>query len=378
MSGTSADAVDAVLIECTGTDFVRVAAAVSRDYPTALRYRLIALAGGSQAVDLETLCEIDEGVAQVFSDVVADLLLQERLDPSAVEAIGSHGQTVFHRGGRQPLTLQLGNPGLIAERTGITTIGDFRRRDIALGGQGAPLVPAFHHALFASADEARAVVNIGGIANLTLLPGSDPAAVRGFDTGPGNALMDEWIAQARQEPFDTNGRFASIGTPHGPLLDALLGDPYFAELPPKSTGRGDFHLPWVKQRYPGFENLPPADVQATFAELTAHTIIDALRAQQPHTRRLLACGGGVRNSELMRRLTAHAGPQLRIETTAAFGLDPQAVEGAAFAWLAMRTLDGADGNLPGVTGAMRGTLLGGIYRARPPEERSATAEKGTE
>ncbi len=363
MSGTSADAVDAVLIDCAGTDFVRVAGSISRSYPTALRYRLIALSGGSHAVDLETLCEIDEAVAQVFSEAVADLLLKEQIHPSTIEAIGSHGQTVFHRGGRKPLTLQLGNPGLIAERTGITTIGDFRRRDIALGGQGAPLVPAFHHALFANADQSRAVVNIGGIANLTLLPDRNPATVRGFDTGPGNALLDEWIALSRNEPFDTDGHFASGGTPNRTLLDALLGEPYFAQPPPKSTGRGDFHLPWVRQRYPGFENLPAADVQASFAELTAETIIGALRAHQPQTRLLLVCGGGVRNADLMRRLAIHAGPQLRIDTTAVFGLDPQAIEGAAFAWLAMRTLDGVHGNLPGVTGALRGTLLGGVYRA---------------
>jgi anhydro-N-acetylmuramic acid kinase len=362
MSGTSADAVDAVLIECDGARFERVVAVADRSYPIKLRERLLGVARGTEPVPLETLCELDAAVADAFADAALALLSDNKVDAGDIIAIGSHGQTVFHRGGSQPLTLQLGDPGRIAERTGITTIGDFRRRDIALGGQGAPLVPAFHHALFAAATEPRAILNIGGIANLTLLPDGDAAKARGFDTGPGNALLDEWSLFARGEAFDADGRFASSGHVDEKLLSALLADPYFALPPPKSTGRGDFHLPWARQRAPQLDSLAAVDVQASFAELTARTVIDALRRNQPETRRMLICGGGVRNTDLVGRLRRLGWSNLQIETTAAFGLDPQAVEGAAFAWLAMRTMDGATGNLPTVTGASRATVLGAIYR----------------
>jgi anhydro-N-acetylmuramic acid kinase len=366
MSGTSADAVDAVLIECDGHSFTRVSGVASRAYGKSLRHRLLELGRGTAPVPLETLCEMDALVAEVFADAVLDLLKSSRLPPQAIEAIGSHGQTVFHRGGDQPLTLQLGDGGLIAERTGITTVADFRRRDIALGGQGAPLVPAFHHAVFASALEPRAVLNLGGIANLTLLPDDTEEGVRGFDTGPGNALLDDWSLQTLAQPFDSDGQFASCGTVDPALLDALLDDPYFARPAPKSTGRGDFHIEWARRRHLRLSQLAPADVQATFAELTARTVVEALQRHQPQTRRLLVCGGGTRNPDLMRRIGALAWPGLKIETTAAYHLEPQAVEGAAFAWLAMRALDRATGNLPSVTGAKRATVLGAIYPGLKP------------
>jgi anhydro-N-acetylmuramic acid kinase len=362
MSGTSIDAIDAVLIECEGARFKRVVDTGSRAYPPALRSGLLELSRRGGGVTLETLCELDAAVAEAFARAALDLLTKTGLQAADISAIGSHGQTVYHRGGAQALTLQIGDAGRIAERTGITTIGDFRRRDIALGGQGAPLVPAFHHALFASPDEARAILNIGGIANLTLLPSAEDTTVRGFDTGPGNALLDEWCLLRNGQPHDLDGRWAASGTVHAPLLDALLQDPYFSAPPPKSTGRGDLHLPWARQRYPALDTLPAIDVQATFAELTAATIVDALLREQPATRRLVACGGGIRNSDLMRRIAARCGSGISIDTTARFGLDPQAVEGAAFAWLAMRTLDGLSGNLPTVTGAHRATVLGAIYR----------------
>jgi len=363
MSGTSADAVDAVLIHCRGQRFERVAGLAERRYPQALRRQLLELGRGSAPVDLERLCDIDAAVAETFAEAALDLLAAQGLSAAQISAIGSHGQTVFHRGGAGALTLQLGDPGRIAERTGITTVGDFRRRDIALGGQGAPLVPAFHHALFASAAESRAVLNLGGIANLTLLPDGDSARVRGFDTGPGNALLDEWAQRHTGAPYDADGRFAASGRVHEPVLAALLAEPYFALPPPKSTGRGDFHLDWLRARAPAVDALAPADVQATLAELAARGILQALERHQPATTRLLACGGGVRNADLMQRLHRLAWRSLRIETTQALGLAPQAVEGAAFAWLAMRTLDGATGSLPAVTGARRATILGGIYRA---------------
>lgn len=362
MSGTSVDAIDAVLIECENARFSRVLACHSRLYHADLRARIVALAHGHLQVNLETLCELDAAVAEAFADCALALLAQEKLGREAIAAIGSHGQTVFHRGGRPALTLQLGDAGRIAERTGITTIGDFRRRDIALGGQGAPLVPAFHHALLATNDEPRAILNLGGIANLTLLPNADAVNVRGFDTGPGNALLDEWCLYIKGQPHDIDGQWSATGSVNSALLQALLQDPYFAEAPPKSTGRGDLHLTWARKRFPALDSLPPADVQATFAELTAVTIADALRREQPETHRLVACGGGIRNADLMDRIAARCGHAIRLDTSSSFGLDPQTIEGAAFAWLAMRAMDGLPGNLPAVTGASRATVLGGVYR----------------
>jgi len=371
MSGTSADAVDAVLIECRGGQFRQVVATEERRYPDDLRQLVLALGTGSRDCPLGTLCEIEAAVAELFSSAALGVLRRAVLKPGDIAAIGSHGQTVFHRGGAHALTLQIGDPGRIAERTGITTIGDFRRRDIALGGQGAPLVPAFHHALLAVPREPRVVLNLGGIANLTLLPGARESAVRGFDTGPGNALLDEWSRLQTGESYDRNGHLAGAGRVVPGLLAALLEAPFFALPPPKSTGRGDFRLAWARERFPGLDRLPPADVQASFVELTAATIADALDEYQPRTRRLFVCGGGIRNPYLMERLRARIPGRISIESTAAVGLDPQAVEGAAFAWLAMRALDGQTGNLPAVTGARAATILGGIYPAGRPGARSS-------
>lgn len=361
MSGTSADAIDAVLIECEATRFVRVAAAVSGSYPPALRHSLLQLARDGGGIPLEALAELDAAVAEAFAETALRLLHETGLDTADICAIGSHGQTVFHRGGSHPLTLQIGDGGRIAERCGMTVVADFRRRDVALGGQGAPLVPAFHHALYADATEARAVLNLGGIANLTLLPDAGTAQVRGFDTGPANSLLDEWCLHHHGRPHDDDGRWAAQGHVDEALLEALLADPYFALPPPKSTGRGDFHVAWARQRDPRIDRLAAADVQASFAELTARTIAEALRRTQPQTQRLLVCGGGVRNGDLMRRLAQQLGSGVSIESTQARGLDPQHVEAAAFAWLAMRTLARLPGNLPGVTGARRETVLGAVY-----------------
>jgi anhydro-N-acetylmuramic acid kinase len=363
MSGTSADAIDAVLIECRGATFTRVVHTYSQPYPPELRAHLLALAGTQHAtVSLESFCQLDADVADCFATAALHLVAEAGLERTRIEALGSHGQTLFHRGGAHPLTLQIGDPGRVAERTGIDTVGDFRRRDVALGGQGAPLVPAFHHAVFATAEEARAVLNLGGIANLTLLPDASPEHVRGFDTGPANALLDEWSLHCHGNAFDADGRLAASGTVDAPLLQALLDEPYFAAPPPKSTGRGDFHLDWARRRYPRLDELPAADVQATFAELTAASVAAALRREQPSTRRLIVCGGGARNRDLLARLARRLEPTVVIESAAAFGLDPQAVEGAAFGWLAMRAIDRLPGNLPAVTGAARATVLGALYR----------------
>lgn len=362
MSGTSMDGVDAALCAFEAERFAGVRATHTVAYPEPLRQRLLALQRELQPIALAELAELDNAVAQAF--VAATIGLLDRAGASAreVRALGSHGQTVFHDPERARSSLQLGNPGWISQHTGIDTVADFRRADVALGGHGAPLVPAFHHAQFARAGEARCIVNVGGIANLTILPGDDRAAVRGFDTGPGNGLMDEWAELHLGERFDAGGRFAAAGAVQPELLAALLADPFFARPPPKSTGRAEFNLGWAQRGFPRLGHLRPADVQRTFCELTVRTIAQALRQHAPATRRLLPCGGGARNDFLVGRLReALAG--IAVETSDAYGLDAGAVETSAFAWLAMRAVRGLPGNLPGVTGASREAVLGGIYRA---------------
>lgn len=287
------------------------------------------------------------------------LLARAGVAAAGVRAIGSHGQTLRHRPDAQPaFSLQVGDAARIAERTGIATVADFRRRDIAAGGQGAPLMPAFHAAVFADPARDVAVLNLGGIANLTLLPAG--GAVRGFDTGPANALMDDWCLRHAGAPFDRDGMLAASGRIDPALLARLLEEPYFARPAPKSTGREVFQHAWLAARLP--TGLAVADVQATLLELTVHTVADALRRELPGCARLLVCGGGARNSRLMARLV-QALPGLAVESTAAGGIDPDHVEAAGFAWLAWRRLQLLPGNLPSVTGAAGERVLGAIHPA---------------
>lgn len=362
MSGTSIDGIDAVVAEFEHGRFVGLLQTHAGAYPEALRARLIRVSLEQPALSFRDYCELDVAIGEAFAEAAETVLKHAGLEAAAVRAIGSHGQTLFHDGAAfPPLTLQLGDPNRIAARTGIPVVADFRRRDQALGGHGAPLLPLFHHARFARADEARAVLNIGGIANLTLLPDADEASVRGFDTGPGNGLMNEWAELREGQPFDRDGRLAAAGQVDEEMLAALLAEPYFALPPPKSTGRDHFHLDWVRRRA-AIDSRDPATVQATLCELTAATIAEALMREAPMTRRVLVCGGGARNPELMRRLGARL-PSIVIETTDQHGLAGEWIEATAFAWLASRTLDGRSGNLPGVTGASAATVLGGIYPA---------------
>ncbi len=280
------------------------------------------------------------------------------MDADTVNAIGSHGQTLRHAPmGEHPFTMQLGDANIIAERCGIDTVADFRRRDVAAGGQGAPLVPAFHAAVFSHAGEERAVLNIGGIANLTLL--HRDGRVRGFDTGPGNGMMDAWCRKQLDKNFDANGEFAASGSVHGQLLQACLNDAWFDKAPPKSTGRDQFNLDWLQTKMQGLV-VSPADVQATLTALTAHTIARELKAAMPDCQRLLVCGGGSHNPVLMQHLR-HLLANTEIQTTAEHGLHPDYVEAAAFAWLAKEALARRAGNLPAVTGAKSFRVLGVVY-----------------
>lgn len=360
MSGTSMDGIDAVLLDFEPASF-KLVDVHSKPMPDHIREALARLAGSSTPHPVQCLGELDHHLGQLFAETALELIDRAGLQPKEITALGSHGQTLYHQpSGEARFSLQIGDPNLIAELTGITTVADFRRRDIAAGGQGAPLVPGFHAAAFASPTVGRTVVNVGGMANITVLPPIGSGPVRGFDTGPGNVLMDEWIKQHLGSDFDQDGTWAAEGRVQAPLLERMLSDPYFALPPPKSTGREYFNIRWAKGLV---EEEKPVDVQATLCELTARTVAADITTHAPETREVFVCGGGARNAHLMARLAA-ALPDRLVASTVSVGLDPQWVEGAAFAWLARRTLRGEPGNVPEVTGASRPVVLGGIYPAQ--------------
>ena len=363
MSGTSLDAIDAALVDFA-TQPPQPLAVHSHPFPPALRAELLALCHGGKTDELQHMATLDVRLGRLFAEAALAVLKQCDVPASAIRAIGSHGQTVRHEPTAEyPFSVQIGDPNSIAQLTGITTVADFRRRDIAAGGQGAPLVPAFHAAVFRSTDEDRVILNIGGMANVTLLPHDPQQLVSGFDTGPGNVLMDAWVARHLDTPHDAEGRWAGSVAAHSELLALLLEDDYFQRPPPKSTGRERFNLAWLETRLDQISPAPvPAQVQATLCALTAISSAAAIKRYAPQTERVLVCGGGVHNTTLMRHLAA-ALPGITVESTQALGLDPDWVEALAFAWLAKQTLDGLPGNLPSVTGAQSPVVLGGIYLA---------------
>lgn len=359
ISGTSIDGIDAVLAEFSDGALPRLAATLSVPYSSSLQAQLRRLCAGDGS--LRDFGEAHVAVAEEFAAAALRLLALAGGGPAT--AIGSHGQTVLHEpGGRHRYSLQLGDPGRIAARTGLPVVADFRNADIALGGQGAPLVPPFHRAAFARAGHARAVLNIGGIANLTLLPADGP--VRAFDTGPGNTLLDAWVHRHLGQPCDLDGAWAASHAVDDRLLADLLADPYFVAPPPKSTGPEYFNLAWL-ERHLAAQPVPltPGSVQATLAELSAASIAGALQ-REGHYRELGVCGGGAHNGDLLDRLRQRL-PGLPVVTTATWGIAPDWVEAAAFAWLARERLHGRPGNLPSATGASRPAPLGGVYL--PPQ-----------
>ncbi len=360
MSGTSADGVDAVVVAIADRSFDLVST-TRIPYSTDIRERIeTLLAPGSG--ELARYGELDVALGRLFADAANAARAASGLAPSQIRAVGSHGQTLRHHpGGPLPYTIQAGDPSVIAELTGIPVVADFRTRDIAAGGQGAPLVPAFHSWLFRKPGTHRVVVNIGGIANLTDLPENDGQVVIGFDIGPGNTLLDRWIERHLGARFDRDGRWSESGRCCMPLLEAFLEDPYFALAPPKSTGREYFNISWIERRLAAVVERPSAaDVQATLADLTARSIALAIRNHPSPATEVYLCGGGARNLDLIRRLEREL-PGISIGTTAALGIEPEWVEAAAFAWLAHRTIEGRPGNLPAVTGATHPVVLGGIY-----------------
>lgn len=356
MSGTSLDGLDIALIE--QDQRTRLLATFYQPMPETLRQELLALCSpGDDELARAALAE--KHWVELAATAIAELLLQQGIKPGHIRAIGSHGQTIRHEPARH-FTIQIGNPALLAELTGICVVADFRRRDVAAGGQGAPLVPAFHQALFGDSRGHVAALNIGGFSNLSLLsPGQD---VLGFDSGPGNVLLDAWIHHCRGSRYDRNGDWAATGQVNPTLLSHLLEDPFFATRGPKSTGRELFNLDWLLAHLQALPPIPAEDVQATLVELTASSITDALRSAQPHTDDLLVCGGGAHNTCLMQRLAALL-PDTRVRSTAALGHDPDWIEAMAFAWLAHCALNGIPGNRPSVTGARGLRVLGAIYPA---------------
>ena len=358
MSGTSLDGVDVVLA-AIDRHMVAQQASYCHPFPPALRQRVLAICQG-QPLTLSQLGQLDTELGKLFAKAVVTLMRQQALEADDIVAIGCHGQTVWHEPGSfAPNTLQIGDNNQIAAATGVTVVGDFRRRDMALGGQGAPLVPAFHQALLMDSSERRMVLNIGGIANLSLLIPGQP--VRGFDTGPGNMLIDAWIWRHQGVSYDHNGTWAASGQVVPALLEQMLNDPWFALPPPKSTGREYFNPDWIERQLQAFPALAPEDVQATLSELTALTIAQQIQLSNGCDR-LLVCGGGGRNPLLMARLAAHL-PGTEVTTTDAAGVSGDDMEALAFAWLAFRTLSGLPGNLPAVTGAREMSVLGAIYPA---------------
>jgi anhydro-N-acetylmuramic acid kinase len=358
MSGTSLDGIDAALVDFSGKT-PRLIHAINFPLDRSLHTTLCKLCTPGDN-EIEQLGLADIQLANSFADAVIQLLKEAGIDSAQVRAIGSHGQTIRHcppQANERGFTLQIGDPNTIAERTGITTVADFRRRDMAAGGHGAPLVPAFHATMFATPEQSRAILNIGGIANLTLLPADAP--VSGFDTGPGNVLLDAWIQQQQQQAFDRDGNWAASGNVNQPLLNTFLADDYFSLAPPKSTGREHFNLHWLKAHLNNFE-LAPADVQSTLCELTATSIVAALKQYAAETTELVVCGGGARNTDLLRRIGRQLA-NVELINSEALGLAPEWVEAVAFAWLARETLEHRASNLPAVTGARRPVVLGGIF-----------------
>jgi len=360
MSGTSVDGIDAALISIPANGQLALLATHQHPFPAAVRNAIQALMQpGPNEIEREG--ELDVQLGRLFAEATHALLAKSGVSASSIRAIGSHGQTIRHcPHAPYPFTRQIGNPSVIAEVTGITTVADFRARDLAAGGEGAPLVPAFHHWLFRKPGVHRAIVNIGGIANIAWLPASENSAVLGFDTGPGNTLLDQWIARHRNAPYDRDGAWAASGRVQKDLLAKLMADEYFANAPPKSTGREHFNLAWLEQRLA--DNLAPEDIQATLVELTAASIAQALKFLPEEIEEIYICGGGNHNRHLLARLHALL-PGIPVATTEMLGLDPDWVEAVAFAWLAHQALAGRAGNIPSVTGARHPVLLGGIYLA---------------
>lgn len=359
MSGTSLDAIDAVLVRFSEqpAQKAELLATHEHPFPAEIRAALQNLIETPHTVDLDQLGQLDRRLGLLYADAVNALLRESLVDVNSIEAIGNHGQTIRHSpGAATPFTLQIGDAATIANTCGIATVSDFRSADIALGGQGAPLAPAFHEWAFAVDQRSGFVVNIGGLANITVLQPGTP--LTGFDTGPGNTLLDAWCARHQNKDFDSDGLWAGGGKVNTALLDALLADPYFSQPAPKSTGREYFNLAWLTNSLAHTNTVDAADVQATLAELTAQSIAAAVK-QYADSGTVWLCGGGALNADLVDRIKNNLA-KFELETTAALGIPPAWVEAVAFAWLARERMRGAAVRIASVTGARASGILGSI------------------
>jgi len=364
MSGTSLDGIDIAITRFSESGDFHFIAAQTFPFPESLHSQLQRLIT-KQACQLQELGKADIALGQLIGQSINQLLVQHELTAKDIIAIGSHGQTLFHSPSEDlPFSQQIGNANVITEVTGITTIADFRQRDIAAGGQGAPLVPAFHQALFSSKDEDRVIVNIGGISNLTIIPSSANKPVIGFDTGPGNVLIDYWTQVNLNKPYDSDGQWAASGQCNDSYLSLFLDETFFQRQAPKSTGRELFNQKWFEEISVKYkQDISAEDVQATLVELTAKTISTDINTYAATNSHIFICGGGARNGYLLSRIENTLGSNYKVLTTDSLGLHPDWVEACAFAWLAYRTTHKLAGNLPSVTGAKHPVILGAIYPA---------------
>ena len=353
------DAIDAVLVRFNPDGILQTCDTYSRPFPAKIRTELQQLIKPEWTGSLKKVANLNATLGALYADSAQNLIIQSGIPKEKIHAIGNHGQTIWHQPDKKPrFSWQLGDANQIAEVTGITTIADFRNRDIAAGGEGAPLVPAFHQSVFATHDKTRAIVNIGGISNISIL--SPGKATLGFDTGPGNGLMDAWCLQEQSLPYDQNGIWASSGRYISTLLERLLQDPYFSRPCPKSTGKEYFNLEWLKTHLR--DNMPVQNVQATLLELTAISIQQSIVDAAPEVDEVFICGGGAKNGALLSRLSALMG-NVSVDKTDRLGIGADWVEAIAFAWLARQTMHGLAGNLPSATGASGPRVLGAIYPA---------------
>jgi len=359
MSGTSLDGVDTVLVDFKQRP-PRLVACYSHPISPRLKETLLEIINPKWRGSLSSIGSLHQQLGTLYADACKQLIQQQEIDKELITAIGSHGQTVWHQPyGEHPFSLQLGDASIITELTNITTVADFRSRDIAAEGQGAPLVPAFHQEFLAHPDKNRIILNIGGLANITILPASNKQKTTGFDTGPGNGLLDAWVLQNKKMDFDSDGNWAQSGNILDDVLKQLLNDPYFSMQAPKSTGKELFNLKWLKGKIKKpLNTYKKEDIQATLTELTAITISDNIK----NCDELYVCGGGLRNKYLMKRITNHL-PNIPISSTQELGIDPDWMEATAFAWLAKRNIEGKPGNLSSVTGAKGNRILGALHKA---------------
>jgi anhydro-N-acetylmuramic acid kinase len=367
LSGTSIDGIDAVVVDFANHP-PRLTAFHSEPVPEDLRDNILRLCS-QEPVTLRLLGETDIALGRLFAKAVTQLLRKASLSSTDILAIGSHGQTVMHHPqGENPFTLQIGDPNTIAYLTNISTVADFRRKDMAAGGQGAPLAPLFHQDFFGSSGKRRAILNIGGIANITLLKSDLQPEIVGFDTGPGNVLMDSWIRLKRNLPYDQSGQWASSGEVDVALLDALLAEPFLAKAAPKSTGRELFNLAWLEEKLDGFKILSDEDVQASLLAFTARSIAGSVDWAAHGIEEVIVCGGGAHNKALMATLEQMI-PSAHVISSELAGLSPDWVEGVAFAWMARKAWLGEPIATGTVTGAQRACILGGIYENEAAENR---------